>query len=94
MQGRLKFRNDEEKARATKMGIKDLDKIYTVDEMANGNVVFAATGVTNGDFLNGVVFFGGGATTHSVVMRSETGTVRYIEAHHDFKRKPKYSWEE
>lgn len=94
MQGRLKFRNDDEKRRAEKMGVTDLEKIYTVDELAKGNVVFAATGVTHGDFLKGVVFFGGGATTHSVVMRSETGTVRYIETHHDFKRKPKYSWEE
>ncbi|PIR17526.1 MAG: fructose-bisphosphatase class II [Deltaproteobacteria bacterium CG11_big_fil_rev_8_21_14_0_20_49_13] len=94
MQGRLAFRNEEEKSRALKMGVSDLNKIYNVDELANGNVVFAATGVTHGDFLKGVVFFGGGAVTHSVVMRSETGTVRYIETHHDFKRKPKYSWEE
>lgn len=94
MQGRLKFRNELEKERALKMGVTDLEKIYNVDELAKGNVMFAATGVTHGDFLKGVVFYGGGATTHSVVMRSETGTVRYIEAHHDFKRKPKYSWEE
>ncbi|MBI2091814.1 MAG: class II fructose-bisphosphatase [Deltaproteobacteria bacterium] len=94
MQGRLKFRNDTERERAKKMGITDFDKIYTVEELAKGNVTFAATGVTHGDFLKGVVFFGGGATTQSVVMRSETGTVRYIESHHDFKRKPKYSWEE
>jgi fructose-1,6-bisphosphatase II len=93
MQGRLKFRNDLERERAMKMGITDLDRIYSVDELACGNVMFAATGVTHGDFLKGVVFYGGGATTHSVVMRSETGTVRYIEADHDFKRKPKYSWE-
>ncbi len=94
MQGRLKFRNEVEKERALKMGVTDLEKIYNVDELARGNVMFAATGVTHGDFLKGVVFYGGGATTHSVVMRSETGTVRYIEANHDFKRKPKYSWEE
>lgn len=94
MQGRLKFRNDHEKERAVKMGITDFEKIYSVEELAKGNVMFAATGVTSGDFLKGVVFFGGGAVTHSVVMRSETGTVRYITAHHDFKRKPKYSWED
>ncbi len=94
MQGRLKFRNETEKERANKMGIADFDRIYSTEELARGNVMFAATGVTNGDFLKGVVFFGGGATTHSVVMRSETGTVRYIEANHDFKRKPKYSWED
>jgi fructose-1,6-bisphosphatase II len=94
MQGRLAFRNDSERERAKRMGVSDLDKIYSFDELAKANVMFAATGVTHGDFLKGVVFYGGGATTHSVVMRSETGTVRYIEAHHDFKRKPKYSWEE
>jgi len=94
MQGRLKFRNESEKERAKKMGVTDFDKIYTAEDLAKGNVMFAATGVTHGDFLKGVVFYGGGATTQSVVMRSETGTVRYIEAHHDFKRKPKYSWED
>jgi len=94
MQGRLKFRNEIEKERALKMGVTNLDKIYSVEELSKGNVMFAATGVTHGDFLKGVVFYGGGASTHSVVMRSETGTVRYMEVHHDFKRKPKYSWEE
>ena len=53
--------------------------LYKIDELAKGNVMFAATGVTNGDFLKGVRFFTGGAETHSVVMRSQTGTVRYIE---------------
>lgn len=91
MQGRLAWRNDVEKERARKMGISDLDHIYTIEEMAKGNVLFAATGVTHGDFLKGVVFYGGGARTHSVVMRSETGTIRYIEAIHDFKRKPYYT---
>lgn len=91
MQGVLMWRNDEEKARAKKMGITDLNRIYKIDELAKGNVMFAATGVTNGEFLRGVRFFGGGASTHSVVMRSETGTVRYIEARHDFKRKPYYT---
>jgi len=91
MQGRLAWRNEEEKARAKKMGITDLDHIYKIEEMAKGNVLFAATGVTHGDFLKGVVFYGGGAHTHSVVMRSETGTIRYIEAVHDFKKKPYYT---
>ncbi len=94
MQGRLIFRKDDERERATKMGITDFDKTYTIDELCRGNSMFAATGVTHGEFLKGVVFYGGGATTHSVVMRSETGTVRYIEADHNFKMKPKYSWEE
>jgi fructose-1,6-bisphosphatase class II len=92
MQGRLKYRNDDEKARAEKMGVKDHDKIYRVDELAQGHVMFAATGVTDGAFLNGVHFFGGGASTHSVVMRSKSGTVRFIEAQHSFDRKPNYSW--
>ena len=90
MQGRLKFRNEDEKARAHKMGIKDFDRIYKINDLASGQVMFAATGVTNGDFLRGVRFFGGGAQTHSVVMRSKTGTIRYIESFHKFESKPKY----
>jgi fructose-1,6-bisphosphatase II len=92
-QGRLMWRNEEEKERAKKMGVTDLDKVYKIDELAKGNVMFAATGVTHGEYLQGVVFYGGGAKTHSVVMRSETGTVRYIEATHDFIKKPKYSFD-
>ena len=93
LQGKLIFRKDHEKERAYKMGIRDLNKIYTVDELAAGNVMFCATGVTEGSMLRGVKYFGGGAKTHSLVMRSETGTIRFIEAHHDFRRKPKYSFE-
>jgi fructose-1,6-bisphosphatase II len=89
-QGKLQFRNDQEKERARKMGVKDLDKIYKIDELARGNVLFCATGVTQGTYLDGVRFFAGGATTHSVVMRSESGTVRFIQAEHHFDRKPKY----
>jgi fructose-1,6-bisphosphatase II len=92
MQGRLKYRSDEERQRAERMGIKDHDKVYRVDELAQGHVMFAATGVTDGSYLKGVHFFGGGASTHSVVMRSKSGTVRYIEAQHSFERKPNYSW--
>src|SRR5260370_38012390 len=92
MQGRLKYRNDDERARAERMGVKAHDKIYRVDELAQGNVMFAATGVTDGAFLSGVHFFGGGASTHSVVMRSISGTVRFIQATHAFDRKPNYSW--
>lgn len=87
MQGKLMWRHDDERERARKMGIEDMDRIYHINDLATGNVMFAATGVTNGTFLKGVRFYGGGASTHSVVMRSETGTVRYIEAKHDFKRK-------
>lgn len=86
-QGRLNFRNDNEKERALKMGVSDLNKVFKIRDLADGNVLFSATGVTQGTFLNGVRFYGGGAHTHSVVMRSATGTIRYIEAEHDFKRK-------
>jgi len=88
-QGRLKFRNDEERARATKMGMKDLGKKLTIEELAAGPVMFSATGVTDGPFLKGVKFLPGRqAQTQSVVMRSETGTLRTIETHHDLTKKP------
>lgn len=90
MQGRLKPRNNEEIARAAKMGIDDINKIYSINELASGEVMFAATGVTDGDYLKGVRFFKGGATTHSVVMRSKSMTTRFIEATHHFKSKPVY----
>jgi len=90
MQGRLLFRNDDERARAKKWGITDLDKKYTVEDMAHGDVMFAATGVTNGAFLKGVRRFAGGAETHSIIMRSKSGTVRNINATHNFKRKTGY----
>jgi fructose-1,6-bisphosphatase II / sedoheptulose-1,7-bisphosphatase len=89
MQGRLLFRNDAEKARARKLGITDLDRKYTMTDMARGDVMFAATGVTQGTMLRGVRRFSGGAETHSLVMRSKSGTVRYISARHNFARK---SW--
>jgi len=89
-QGRLKFRNEEEKERARRMGVKDLTKKYTVDELAAGSVMFVATGVTDGPFLKGVKTLPGRqARTHSVVMRSITGTIRTIEAHHNLTKKPK-----
>jgi len=87
MQGRLIFRNDDERGRAAKWGINDLDRKYGLHDMASGEVMFAATGVTDGTMLRGVRRFKGGATTHSMVMRSKSGTVRLIEAHHDFRRK-------
>ncbi len=91
-QGKLIFRRDDERTRATAMGIKDFDKIYRIDELAKGNVMFCATGVTQGPFLNGVRFVKGGAHTHSIVMRSETGTIRHIEAEHRFDTKPNYGF--
>lgn len=88
MQGRLVFRNDDEKARATRMGITDFSRKYQLNDLAHGDVMFAATGVTNGAMLKGVRRYAGGAETHSIVMRAATGTVRVIEAHHNFRRKP------
>lgn len=90
MQGILRPRNNEEIERAKKMGIPDIDRVYGIEDLAKGDVMFAATGVTDGDYLRGVRFFGGGAETHSVVMRSKTRTVRYITATHHFDYKPAY----
>jgi fructose-1,6-bisphosphatase II / sedoheptulose-1,7-bisphosphatase len=87
MQGRLIFRNDDERGRAERCGITDFDRKYELLDLASGDVMFAATGVTNGTMLNGVRRFAGGAKTHSLVMRSKSGTVRYIEAEHNFNRK-------
>ena len=89
-QGRLAPRNDEEIERAKKMGVTDIKKKFMIDELAAGDVMFAATGVTDGDYLHGVHFFPGGATTQSVVMRSKTKTIRVINASHYFEHKPNY----
>ncbi len=86
MQGRLMFRNDEERARAARLGVEDLTRKYALDEMADGDVMFAATGVTDGSMLKGVRRTRTGATTESLVMRSKTGTVRVIQAQHNFAR--------
>ncbi|MBI2209535.1 MAG: class II fructose-bisphosphatase [Deltaproteobacteria bacterium] len=90
MQGRLKPRNQQEVERAQAMGIKDINKKLSLEELAGGEVMFAATGVTDGDYLKGIHFFGGGATSQSVVMRSKTRTIRVIDAVHYFEFKPKY----
>ena len=87
MQGRLLYENDEQVARARSMGINDPNQKYTIAEMAKGDVMFAATGVTSGAMLRGVKRLGQGAITHSIVMRSKSGTVRYIEGHHNFAKK-------
>jgi fructose-1,6-bisphosphatase II / sedoheptulose-1,7-bisphosphatase len=87
MQGRLIYEDEAQRQRARGMGIADPDHKYTVTEMANGNVMFAATGVTGGPMLRGVRRVGHTAVTHSIVMRSKSGTVRYVEAHHNFKTK-------
>ena len=86
MQGRLAFRNDAERERARRMGLADLDRIFTAEELARGNVMVSATGVTHGQFLKGVRFTAEGVRSHSVVMRSKTGTVRFIETMHRIGR--------
>src|SRR6516225_9554237 len=88
MQGRLVFRNEDEKGRARRLGLKDLIRKYSLTDMATGDVMFAATGVTDGSLLRGVRRWKGGGRTHSIVMRSKTGTVRFIESIHNFERKP------
>ncbi len=82
MQGRLVFKKDDEKRRAEKIGIKDFNRKYSMRELVSGDVVFSATGVTDGSMLRGVHREGDYVTTESVVMRSATGTVRYIRARH------------
>ena len=89
-QGILRPRNEEEKKRAQQMGIDDLQRVWSIDELASGNVMFAATGVTDGSFLRGVKFESWGAKTDSIVMRSQSGTIRHIQAHHHFDTKPHY----
>jgi len=88
--GRLLFRNDDEKARARKWGIEDLDKIYDLRELAKGDCIFAATGVTDGSLLKGVKRLPDGLmTTDSVVMRASSGTVRWIKGEHRVSLKDK-----
>ena len=85
LQGRLKFRSEEERARARKMGIEEDDRIYSERDLARGEmIVFAATGVTDGDLLRGVRFYGKGAETNSIVMRLQSGTVRTMTTRHRF----------
>jgi fructose-1,6-bisphosphatase II / sedoheptulose-1,7-bisphosphatase len=81
-QGRLIFRNDDEKARAARWGVEDLDRIYHLEDLATGDVIFAATGVTDGSLLEGVKRRKNCVTTESVVMRASTGTVRWVKGEH------------
>ena len=87
MQARLIFEDDAQRQRSVQMGITDPNRVFSLTDMARGEVMFAATGVTPGAMLRGVRRFGYGAITHSVVMRSKSGTVRYIEAHHNYATK-------
>jgi fructose-1,6-bisphosphatase II len=91
IQGRLYPRNDEER-RALVDGGYDIDKVLTADDLVSGkDVFFAATGITAGDLLEGVQYWPDGATTYSMVMRSRSGTVRYVEAHHEFRKLERFS---
>ncbi|WP_438314960.1 class II fructose-bisphosphatase [Sporosarcina sp. FA9] len=88
IQGRLVPSNDEERARCIKMGL-DVDKILYMDDLVKGDdAIFAATGVTDGELLRGVQFKGGYSETHSIVMRSKSGTIRFVEGRHSMKKKP------
>lgn len=81
--GRLRPRNDQEAERAKAMGFGDLERVLEIDDLASGeNIVFAATGITDGDLVRGVRFFGNNARTHSILMHSQSGTVRFIESVH------------
>jgi fructose-1,6-bisphosphatase II len=87
IQARFRYRSEEERARGTAMGHGDEEKVYTTEDLAPGeNLVFAATGVTTGDLLQGVRFFGGGARTHSLVMGYQTKQVRFVDTVHMFDR--------
>jgi fructose-1,6-bisphosphatase class II len=89
-QGILKPRNPGEIERALKMGIDDINRVFKIDDLAKGHLMFCATGVTTGNFLDGVIFKPWGCLTHSLVMRSESGTIRHIRAEHHFDKKPRY----
>ena len=89
-QGILKFRNKEEAERAKAMGIDDPNRVYALEDLARSDVMFAATGVTFGDYLKGVRFFSGGAHTQSIVMRSRSRMICTIDTTHYFEFKPRY----
>lgn len=89
-QGILKPRNQGEIERALAMGVDDINRVFKIDDLAKGNLMFCATGVTTGNFLDGVIFKPWGCHTHSLVMRSESGTIRHIRAEHHFDKKPRY----
>ena len=92
MQGRLWPENEEDVARAKVLGIEDVQKLLTMDDLVStDDVFFAATGITEGPLLRGVTYTSKGALTHTVVIRGKTGTVRFIEARHCFDKKPDYA---
>jgi len=88
--GRLKPRNEREAERARAMGFGDLDRVLGIDDLAMGqNIVFAATGITDGDLVRGVRFFGNNARTHSIVMHSQSGALRFVECVHRLGARPR-----
>ncbi len=89
-QGILQPRNQGEIERAKRMGVDDINRVFQIEDLARGNLMFVATGVTQGNFLDGIVFKPWGCTSHSLVMRSESGTIRHIRAEHHFDKKPRY----
>lgn len=87
--GRLKPRNDDEIKRAMQMGFDDVNKVLTMDDLVkNDDITFVATGITDGDLVRGVRFFGNGARTHSIIMNSHSSTVRFVETVHRFRAEP------
>ncbi|TMN22017.1 class II fructose-bisphosphatase [Lentibacillus cibarius] len=89
IQGKLMPANEEDIARCSQMGIADLEKVYYMDDFCSGDdAIFAATGVTDGELLQGVQFKGEKVTTQTVVMRAKSGTVRFIDGKHSLKKKP------
>ncbi len=89
IQGKLRPTNDEQIARCKKMGIPDMERVFYMDDFCSGNdAIFAATGVTDGELLKGVQYKGQRATTHTVVMRAKSGTIRFIDGQHSLKKKP------
>ena len=87
IEGKLLFSNDDEVMRAKKTGITDLDKIYSLKDLASGDIMFSATGVTDGTMLKGIKITKDYAETYSIVMRSKTGTIRHINGEHNFNIK-------
>jgi fructose-1,6-bisphosphatase II len=90
IQGRFRPRNQEEADQLRQCGLYDFHKKFAIEDMVKGNIMVAATGVTAGDYLKGVRFFRGGAMTNSVVMRSKSRTIRFIETVHHFDVQPEY----
>lgn len=89
MQAKLWPENDAEVERARAMGVSDVNKVLTLDDLVKSDdIIFSSTAITEGDLLKGVKYFGGGARTHTLVMRGKTGTVRFVDAIHTFDRKP------